>query len=186
MQRSVHPVQSVPCLLARNILSFNLDSINFSVHRTVPRAPSVVGEANLSHSRFTWWNCVSARNGEHSHEFNAFIFFAMCLFSRMGKSVVAHKYDEKKKTEEMKSFHELAVFVVGRSKRSIWHLLCLWRMQKKKTMESLSDLRRSRSFTYLLIKAEVKKSNVLDIRSNGIIAAPTIDSVVSLDAPQTR
>lgn len=42
------------------------------------------------------------------------------------------------------------------------------------------------AFTYLLIKAEVKKKqlNVLDIRSNAIIAAHTIDSIVSLDAPQ--
>lgn len=137
----------------KNILWFNLDSINFS--RSTELCPVCLG----------WWTnwiyrihdspdgIVCALSVWRTLPSHSVLFSVVCMFSRMEKSAATLKYDKKKETEEMKSFHELAVFVVGRSKWSICHLLC---SPKKKSDGELIGLE-TQSIVHVFINRKRKK-----------------------------
>lgn len=121
----------LPCLLVKNILWFNLDSINFSVHRNLPEW------WRINFIAFTIYlfalcerKAVESRALPWVHR----SFFVVCLFAlysvkwkNQRQHMNAIRRRSKKKTGENKNHFMsllLAVFVVRRSKWSICHSLC--------------------------------------------------------------
>lgn len=146
---------------------------------------------------------VRVRDQKHSHEFIAHFFLpsssspGFCWFSEMEKSAAAHRYDKEEYTGRENRFMNLRFSSqqIDRFASVVGAICSLTVMEERngkqiKSMESLSGLRRSRSYSSVLIKAEEKEKFSTPRRPNRIIAAHThtqsIQSEYHLTHPQTR
>lgn len=167
----------LPCLLVKNILWFNLDSINFSVHRNLPEWWRINFIASTIYLfALCERKAVESRALPWVHR----SFFVVCLFAlysvkwkNQRQHMNAIRRRSKKKQEKIKIILWACClrFSSSDAANDRFAIRFVRRRRGKMRLKSYGEFSglKELSRSYVLIKAE--ESKVLDIRTNTIIAA---------------